>query len=76
MATMVDTEAKDVPWTSGSWAPKNGMPTVCRIVASPPTNRQLATSTPICSGVSPAAPPMINGGAMIPPYMVSTCWSP
>lgn len=24
----------------------------------------------------PAAAPMISGGAMMPPYMVRTCWKP
>ncbi len=76
IATMVATEANDVPCTNGSWQPKNGMPTVCRMVASPPTKRQLAIRTPISSEDSPAAPPMIRGGAMMPPYMVSTCCNP
>ena len=76
IATMVATEANEVPCTSGSWHPKNGMPTVCRMVARPPTKRQLAISTPTSSEDRPAAPPMINGGAMMPPYMVSTCCRP
>ena len=76
MAIMVATPEKEVPWTSGSWAPKNGTPRVCRMVARPPMNRQLATSTPISAVSMPAAPPITSGGAMMPPYMVSTCWKP
>ena len=76
MATIVDTPANETPCTRGSWEPKSLMPTVCRIVASPPMNREAATRVPISAAVSPAAPPTISGGAMIPPYIVSTCWKP
>ena len=47
IATMVETPAKETPWTRGSWDPKNGMPTVWRIVARPPTKRQAAISRPM-----------------------------
>ena len=43
IAISVATLAKDVPCTSGSCEPNHGTPTDCRIVARPPTNRQLAT---------------------------------
>ena len=76
MATMVETPAKETPWTSGSLEPKNGMPTVCRMVARPPTKRQAAMSRPMSWEDMPAAAPMISGGAMMPPYMVRTCWKP
>lgn len=76
MAVIVATVANDVPCTSGSWDPNHGTPTDCRIVASPPMNRQQATSSPSCSAGTPAAPPMMSGGAMMPPYMVRTCWAP
>ena len=76
MAVMVATPAKDTPWTSGSCDPKNGTPMVCSRVAAPPTNRQAATSMPTSAGSRPAAVPTISGGAIMPPYMVSTCWNP
>ena len=76
IAPMVATPANETPCTRGSWDPKNGMPTVCRIVARPPMNRHAAISTPISSGLRPAICPMISGGAMMPPYIVSTCWMP
>ncbi|GAB3256837.1 hypothetical protein GCM10027562_19340 [Arthrobacter pigmenti] len=76
IASIVATVAKEVPCTSGSWQPKNFTPTVCRMVAIPPTNRQEAISTPSSAELSPAAEPMINGGAMMPPYMVRTCCRP
>ncbi len=76
IATMVETPAKETPWTRGSREPKNGMPMVWRMVARPPTKRQAAIRSPIsCDGI-PAAAPMISGGAMMPPYMVRTCWRP
>ena len=76
IATMVETPANETPWTSGSREPKNGMPRVCRMVARPPTKRQAAISRPIsCEGI-PAAAPMMSGGAMMPPYIVRTCWRP
>ncbi|CPU65192.1 Uncharacterised protein [Mycobacteroides abscessus] len=52
------------------------MPTVCRIVARPPMKRDAATSIPISAPVRPAALPTMSGGAMMPPYIVSTCWNP
>ena len=76
IATMVETPAKETPWTSGSWDPKNGMPMVWSSVARPPTNRQAAISRPMSWADMPAAAPMISGGAMMPPYMVRTCWKP
>ena len=76
MAVIVATPAKETPCTSGSFDPKNGRPRVCSRVAAPPTNRQAATSMPISAPDIPAAVPMISGGAMIPPYIVSTCCSP
>lgn len=76
IATKVATLANDVPWTRGSCDPNHGMPTDCRMVARPPMNKQLATSTPSWAAGTPAAPPTIRGGAMMPPYIVSTCWAP
>ena len=76
MAVIVATPAKEVPCTSGRREPKNGIPKDCRIVARPPMNRQQAISSACSSGATPAAPPMIRGGAMIPPYMVRTCCRP
>lgn len=76
IATSVATLAKEVPCTSGNWLPNHGTPTDCRMVASPPTNRQLATSRPIWVVSAPAAAPTMSGGAMMPPYIVSTCWAP
>ena len=76
IAVSVATLAKDVPCTSGSWDPNHGTPIDCSRVARPPMNRQLATSRPSWAGGTPAAPPMISGGAMMPPYMVRTCWAP
>ena len=76
IAPMVATPANETPCTRGSWDPKNGTPTVCRIVARPPMNRHAAMSTPISPGFSPAICPMMSGGAMMPPYIVSTCWMP
>ena len=76
IATRVATLANEVPWTSGSCDPNHGMPTDCRMVARPPMNRQQATSRPSCGAGTPAAAPTISGGAMIPPYMVRTCWAP
>ena len=73
---IVATPAKDTPWTSGSCEPKKGTPTVCRMVASPPMNRQEAMSTLMPPSSSPAALPMMRGTAMMPPYMVSTCCRP
>ena len=76
IATMVETPANETPWTSGSREPKKGMPMVWRMVARPPTNRQAAIRSPISSDGIPAAAPMISGGAMMPPYIVRTCWRP
>ena len=76
IAPMVATPENDTPCTSGSWDPKNGTPTVCRIVARPPMNRHAAMRTPISVADSPAICPMMSGGAMMPPYIVSTCWMP
>lgn len=76
IAPIVATLANETPCTSGSWEPKNGTPTDCRIVERPPMNRQDATRIAISDGGRPAAPPMMSGTAMMPPYIVSTCWSP
>src|SRR5690606_24754654 len=76
MAIMVATPENDTPWTSGSWDPNSGMPRVCSSVARPPMNRQAVMSSPSSSGGRPAASPMIRGTAMMPPYMVRTCWKP
>ena len=76
IATMVATPANETPCTSGSWEPNHFTPMVCSRVARPPMNRHAVINAPISAGVSPAAGPMINGGAMMPPYMVSTCWRP
>jgi hypothetical protein len=76
MATMVETPAKETPCTRGSCDPKKRTPTVCRIVASPPTKRQAAMSRPMSCDDIPAAAPIISGGAMMPPYIVRTCWNP
>ena len=76
IATMVATPANETPCTSGSWEPNHFTPRVCSRVARPPMNRHAVINAPISVGDSPAAGPMINGGAMMPPYMVSTCWRP
>ncbi len=75
-ATIVDTEAKEMPCTRGSLAPKKGTPRVCSKVAAPLTNKAADTSRPISKPVSPAAPPTIRGGAITPPYMVRMCCNP
>ena len=46
MVSIVETEAKEMPWTSGRWAPNNGTPRVCSTVASPLTKSALETSSP------------------------------
>ena len=76
MATMVATLAKETPWTRGSWEPKNGTPRVWSSVARPPMKRAAAIRTPMSAGARPAAWPTIRGTAMMPPYMVRTCWKP
>ena len=76
MAIMVATPAKDTPCTSGNWQPKNGRPSVCSRVASPPANSEAAISRPMSAGDRPAAWPTISGTATMPPYMVSTCCRP
>ena len=76
IATMVATPANETPCTRGSWEPNHFTPMVCSSVARPPMNRHAVINAPISAGDSPAAGPMINGGAMMPPYMVSTCWRP
>ncbi len=76
IAVMVETLANEIPCTRGSCEPKNGMPTLCRIVARPLTNSAAETSSAISVPVRPAAPPTISGGAMTPPYIVRMCWMP
>src|SRR5699024_10813300 len=76
MARIVATLANETPCTSGSCEPKNGNPTVCRMVARPPMNKHEAISRLIPVESSPAAFPTISGTAMMPPYMVRTCWRP
>jgi hypothetical protein len=76
MATMVDTLAKEMPWTIGSRAPNGPRPMVCNTVARPLTNRPAVTSSARSVPESPAAPPTIRGGAITPPYMVRMCWVP
>ena len=76
MATMVATLANDTPCTRGSLQPKNGTPSVCSMVARPPMNRHEAINMPISLEGRPAAWPMMSGTAMMPPYMVRTCWKP
>ena len=73
---IVETLAKEMPWTSGSWEPKNGTPSVCRIVARPLTNSAPETSRAVSEGFSPATPPMMNGTAITPPNMDRMCWMP
>ncbi len=46
IASMVAMPENETPCTSGSLDPKNGMPSVCSSVASPPMNREQATSIP------------------------------
>ncbi len=75
-AVIVETDAKEMPWTRGSCEPKNGTPTLCRMVASPLTKSAAVTSRPCWAGDSPAAPPTMRGGAMTPPYIVRMCWMP
>ena len=76
IATSVATLAKEVPCTSGSCDPNHGMPTDCRMVARPPMNRQQAHQQAELGRRDAGRAPTISGGAMIPPYMVSTCWAP
>ena len=76
MVSIVETEAKEMPWTSGSWAPNNGTPRVCSTVASPLTKRALETSSPFSAPLRPAAPPTMSGTAMTPPNIARMCWTP
>ncbi len=76
MLTMVATPEKDTPCTSGRREPKNGMPSVCSSVASPPMKRQAVISRPVSAADMPAALAMTRGTATMPPYMVSTCCKP
>ncbi len=75
-ATMVDTVANEMPWTSGSCDPKKRMPSVWSAVARPLTSSAAETRTPISAPVSPAACPTMIGGAMTPPYIVMMCCRP
>ena len=76
MVTIVETEAKLMPWTSGRRDPRNGTPIVCRIVARPLTSSAHATSVADSAGSSPAAPPTMSGTAIMPPTIARTCWRP
>ena len=74
--SIVATDANEIPWTSGSWEPKNGRPSVCSSVAAPETNSAHASSVPICGPSRPAALPTMIGTAITPPNIERMCWSP
>ncbi len=73
---IVETEAKLMPCTSGSWEPKNGSPRVCRTVARPLTKSAPDTSRAVSEAESCATPPMMNGTAITPPNMDRMCCRP
>ena len=74
--SIVATLANEIPCTSGSCEPKNGSPSVCRIVAAPLTNSAHESSVAIWGPLSPAAFPMMIGTAMTPPNIERMCWTP
>ena len=76
IVSSVETEAKEMPCTSGSCAPRPGTPTVCRSVARPLTSNEQDSRSAIWDEDSPAAPPTMIGTAMTPPNMDRMCCSP
>jgi hypothetical protein len=76
IAVRVDTEAKEIPCTRGSCAPRNGTPSVCSTVATPLTNKAQEIRKAMSAAFNPAAPPMMIGTAMTPPNIDRMCCIP
>jgi len=76
IAVSVDTEAKEMPCTRGSCAPRYGTPSVCSTVARPLTNKAQEIRKAISAPFSPAAPPMMMGTAITPPNIDRMCCIP
>src|ERR1044072_7499189 len=70
------TEANVTPIITGRRMPTPGKPMHCTSVASPQANKSALIRKATSSGGSFKARPTINGTAIAPAYITSTCWSP
>jgi len=76
IAVRVDTEAKEMPCTRGSCAPRYGTPSVCSTVATPLTNKEQEIRKAMSAPFNPAAPPTMMGTAITPPNIDRMCCIP